>query len=128
MNQEVLMPWFAASAIMFVKYKDGKQNGYPVWENVHLIEATTPEEAEQKAIKRAKEDEGDSSGSFVWNDRPATWMFAGIRKILAVSHPDLNGTQFDGAEVTFSEFEVTTEADLNALVNGEDVRILYCAD
>lgn len=119
------MSWYAASAIMFVKYKDGNQNNYPIWENVHLIEASTPEEAEEKAIKRAKEDEGDSSGSFKWEERPATWVFAGLRKLLTV---DLEGREFDGAEITFSEFEVSTEVDLLALVNGEDVKVLYCAD
>lgn len=56
------------------------------------------------------------------------WHVVLKRKILTVAHPDLEGAQFDGAEVTFSQFEVTTEADLNALVNGEDVRISYCAD
>ena len=122
------MPWYAASAIMFVKFKDGNQDTYPVWENVHLIEATTPEEAEEKAIRRAREEEGDDSGSFTWNKKPATWVFAGLRKLLSVSHPDLDDNELDGAEVTFSEFEVTTEADLDALVNGEDVKVLYCAD
>lgn len=121
------MPWFAASAVMFVKYKDGNQNNYPVWENVHLIQATTPEVAQEKAIRRAKEDEGDDSGSFTWNQRPATWVFAGFRKILAVSHPG-DADELDGAEVTFSEFELSTEAELSALVNGEDVRVLYCED
>jgi len=122
------MPWYAASAIMFVKYKDGNQNNYPIWENVHLVEAATPEEAEKKAIKRAKEDEGDSSGSFKWEERPATWVFAGLRKLLTVSHPNLDEKELDGAEVSFSEYEVSTEADLNSLVNGEDVKVLYCAD
>lgn len=122
------MPWYAASAIMFVKYKDANQDTYPVWENVHLIEATTPEEAEEKAIRRAKENEGDASGSFFWNERPATWVFAGLRKLLTVSLPDSGKNELDGAEVTFSEFVVTTEADLNALVNGEDVQVRYCAD
>jgi hypothetical protein len=113
---------------MYVKFKDGNQDFYPVWENAHLIEANTPEEAEEKAISRAKKDEGDDSNSFTWNQRPATWVFAGLRKILTVSHPDLDEKELDGAEISFSEFEVSTEADLNSLVNGEDVKILYCAD
>lgn len=122
------MSWYAASAIMFVKYKDGNQNRYPIWENVHLIEASTPEEAEEKAIRRAKEDEGDGSGSFKWEERPATWVFAGLRKLLSVSHPDSDENELDGAEITFSEFEAATEADLNSLVSGDDVKVLYCAD
>jgi len=127
MNPEVLMPWYAASAVMFVKYKDGNQNNYPVWENVHLVQATTPEGAQEKAIRRAKEDEGDDSGSFTWNQRPATWVFAGLRKILTVSHTGDSG-ELDGAEITFSEYELASEAELRALVNGEDVRVLYCED
>lgn len=121
------MPWFSASAIMYVRYKDGNQSNYPVWENVHLIQAATPEEAQEKAIRRAKEDEGDDSGSFTWNQRPATWLFAGLRKILTVSHSS-DSDELDGAEITFSEFELETEAELSALVNGGDVRVVYCED
>jgi hypothetical protein len=113
---------------MYVKFKDGNQDSYPVWENVILVEAPTPEEAEEKAIRRAKDVEGDSSDSFAWNQRPATWVFTGLRKLISVSHPDSDEKELDGAEVTFSEFEVTTEAELNSLVNGEDVKVLYCAD
>lgn len=122
------MPWYSASAIMFVQFKDGKQDSYSVWENVHLLQASNREEAEERAIKRAKDDEGDSSGTFMWEERPAVWVFAGLRKLITVSHPDLDDNELDGAEVTFSAFEVETEADLTALVNGEDVNVKYCAD
>jgi hypothetical protein len=121
------MPWYAASAIMLVKFKDGNQDSYPVWENVHLIQAASPEEAEEKATKRAKNDEGDHSGTFTWNERPARWDFAGLRKLVTVSNNDFADKELDGAEVTFSEFEVKTEGDLASLVNGEDVCVMYRA-
>ena len=122
------MAWFAASAIMYLKFKDGIQDVYPVWENVLLIEADSAEEAQEKACRRAKEDEGDSSGTNTWKGRSATWVFAGLRKLLTVAHPDLENQVLDGAEVTFSELEITSQEDFDALVNGEDVRVLYCAD
>jgi hypothetical protein len=122
------MAWFAASAIMYLKFKDGIQDVYPVWENVLLIEADSAEEAQEKACRRAKEDEGDSSGTNTWKDRPSTWVFAGLRKLLTVAHPDYENRVLDTAEVTFSEFEITSQEDFEALVNGEDVRVLYCAD
>jgi len=30
------MSWYAASVIMYTKFKDGKQEKYPIWENVIL--------------------------------------------------------------------------------------------
>ncbi len=29
--------WFAASIVMFVAFKDGQQNTFPVWEDIVLI-------------------------------------------------------------------------------------------
>ena len=122
------MPWYAASAIMYLKFKDGNQDSYPVWENALLIEAMDPEDAEQLACKRAKEDESGSNESLTWKDRPATWNFAGLRKLLIVSHPDDNEKELNGAEVTFSEFEVSNKESFQKLVNGDDVDIRYYSD
>ena len=117
------MAWYAASAIMYVRFKDGPQADYPVWENVLLIEAESAEVAEERATTRARRDQGDSLGSFRWNGRPAEWVFAGVRKILTVSHEakDLG----DGDEITYSEFSVVDEKALRDLVTGREVSVRY---
>ena len=117
------MPWYAASAIMYVRFKDGRQDSYPVWENVLLLEAESDALAEQRAAERARLDEGDSSGSFRWDDRPAEWVFAGVRKILTVSHR--GDTLGHGDELTYSEFSLADEKSLRELVAGGEVSLDY---
>lgn len=51
--------WYAASIIMLVKFKDGNQDKYPVWENVVLIKASSGDEALELAEKRGREEEGE---------------------------------------------------------------------
>jgi hypothetical protein len=125
---EVLMAWFAASAIMFVEFKDGVQDCYPVWENVLLIEAEDGNAAFRLATDRAKEVEGDSRGSFRWDDRPARWVFAGIRKLLTVSHRHAGDELRSGDEVTFTEFLLNDRAALDRLVDGEGVALEYVSE
>jgi Domain of unknown function (DUF4288) len=115
--------WFAASVIMYVQFKDGAQNKYPIWENIILIEATSDKEALEKAEKRGREDEGDSEGSFHWEERPARWVFGGIRKLLKCKDADNRPT--DGTEITYSQMQVATEEAFNKLINGEAVTITY---
>jgi Domain of unknown function (DUF4288) len=80
------MPWFAAHAVMYVKFKDGNQDSYPVWENVFLIDAVDGEEAHARATARARADQGDSNGSMTWEGRAGEWVFAGLHKVLSVDH------------------------------------------
>lgn len=117
--------WYAAHIIMYVRFKDGNQNKYPIWENVLLFNAASSEEAEQKAVIEGKEDEGDDLGSFSWGGRPAEWVFGGIRKIMECKDSDLQPTS--GTEITFSEFEVETKEQLDKLISGDPVHILYDA-
>src|SRR5260370_31501389 len=37
--------WYAAHIVMYVTFKHGSQDHYPVWENIVLVEAPTEEEA-----------------------------------------------------------------------------------
>lgn len=110
---------------MSIKFKDGNQDSYPIWENVFLIEADTPENAGEKAIEIAKTNEGDSENSLTWDDRPATLVFAGLRKLLTVSHPDADEAKLDGAEITFSEFQIDDKESFQRYVDGKDVTIKY---
>jgi hypothetical protein len=117
------MSWYAAHAIMYVKFKDGSQDKYPFWENIILIEAESTDEAFEKAEQRAKEDEGDSRGSFTHEGRPASWVFAGLRRLVSCVEPEEHPKH--GTEVTYSEMEETNEADFERLVNGEPVMVWY---
>ena len=117
------MTWYCAHVIMSVRFKDGNQDTYPVWENVVLIEAPSEKEAWEKAEQRAQRYEGDSEGSFTWGGRPATWVFAGIRKLIMTDY--LGAPPASGTEVTYSEFELATAEDLRKLIDGDSVDVTY---
>ncbi len=117
------MSWYAAHAIMYVKFKEGSQDSYPFWENIILVEADSNDEAALKATKRAKENEGDSKSTFTWSGRPAQWCFAGIRKLITCEDP--NSKPSDGTEITYLEMEVSDEDSFSKLINGEPVEVRY---
>ncbi|HEY2589845.1 MAG TPA: hypothetical protein VGI81_29140 [Tepidisphaeraceae bacterium] len=118
------MPWYAAHAIMYFRFKSGPQDRFSVWENVLLIEAAEGEDPWPKAIERAKQDEGDCKGTLVWDGRPAELRFAGIRKIISVSQLG-DGPLASGDELTYSELLVTDEESLRRLAAGESVNVEY---
>ncbi|MGK7904983.1 MAG: DUF4288 domain-containing protein [Hormoscilla sp.] len=116
------MVWYAAHAIMYVKFKEGEQDKYPVWENVILIKGSSDEEAFERAAKRAKEDEINSD-DFKWEDRPASLAYGGIRKLITCSDPE--EIPDDGTEITYSQIEVDSEESLFRLIEGEPVGVKY---
>jgi hypothetical protein len=115
--------WYAAHIIMFAEFKDGVQDKYPVMENVVLIHAKTEEEAFAKAEAIGKEDEGDSDGTFKWEERPARLVFGGIRKLIECV--DEEQQPADGTEVTYSFIEVANKESLDKIVRGDPVQVLY---
>ncbi len=117
------MNWYAAHAMMYVKFKDGLQDKYPVWENIILIEANDSAEAFAKAETRAKENEGDCDATFTWEGRPATWCLAGIRKLLTCQN--YHERPGNGTEITYLEMEISNHENFLKLLNGESVAILY---
>ena len=118
--------WYAAHLVMVVRFKEEQQDYFPIWENIVLIEAATIEDAEEKATARGKEDEGDSDGSFTWDGEPATWVFAGIRKLTTCV--DSHFQPKHGTEITYTEFLVESEADLHRFVDGEEVKVVISAE
>jgi Domain of unknown function (DUF4288) len=129
------MAWFAAHIISYVEFQDGVQDKYPVWENIVLIEANSAQEASGLAQKIGIEEYDDPDGSegLYWEDRPARWVFAGIRKIIE-SHDTASTTIGRGAsdhspttgtEVSYSQLQVGTREALDALVAGDPVELLY---
>jgi hypothetical protein len=109
---------------MYVRFKDGRQGYYLVWENVLLVEAESEALAKERARERAELDAGDSDGTFRWDGRPAEWVFAGIRKILTVSHRS-GAVPGHGDEIIYSEFRVRDESTLQDLAAGRPVSIEY---
>jgi hypothetical protein len=136
------MAWYAAHIISYVKFKDGIQDSFPLWENVVLIEAGSGEMALEEAKKIGLSDyddteDPDNNGDMTWNERPAYWVFAGIRKLISCNpiasvsvdkNIDRNDPDYrpgHGTEVTYSTMEVGTQEELDKLVRGEPVRVLY---
>ncbi len=117
------MTWYAAHAIMVIKFKNGVQNKYPFWENIFLVKADSVDEAFEKAETRARQDEGDSQGSFTHEGRPASWVFGGLRRLVTCVNSEEQPT--DGTEITYSEMEVSNETDFAKLINGELVTVWY---
>jgi len=117
------MAWYAASVIMFTRFKDGKQDSYPVYENIILIEAMDENEAFEKSKCRGKADEGDFEGTYCYENRPAELVFFGVRKIIACEDSDRQPA--DGTEVSYSEFLVSSNDALEKLIIGDSVEITY---
>ena len=117
------MAWFAAHAVMYLKLKDEPQDNFLVWENVLLVQADTPDQAEERAVARAREDEGDSNGTLTYGDKPATWVFAGLRKVLSVAHRA--DSLRSGDEVTYSEFLLQDLASIQKFARGDDLEVRY---
>ncbi|MDD2814630.1 MAG: DUF4288 domain-containing protein [Thiotrichaceae bacterium] len=88
-----------------------------------LVEANNPKEAYQKAEQHARKEESDSLNTYYYEERAATWVFAGIRKL--VDCEDMNLMPRDGTEVSYSTLEVNREEDLIRLINGEIVTVKY---
>ena len=116
------MPWFSAHIVMAVQLKEEKQDRFPAWENIVLLEAPSEEEAYTKAEKVGRQGEGDDDGTFRWGKQPASWVFAGIRKltecVLAADRPG------DGDEVSYLELQFKTKKDLNRFVSGKSAMVL----
>ena len=113
------MPWFGAHIVMSVKFKDGVQSTFPAWENIYLLEAVDGDRAWKKAEEVGKTLEGDSNGTFMWNERAAEWVFAGVRKVVGISNASGDtGSPGDRNEVTYSTFEFADRAALVEFANG----------
>jgi hypothetical protein len=107
---------------MYLKFVDGIQDEYEVWENIVLFYASTKKEAFEKAKKKGKEDE-DLSGTTTLNGRPTHLVFAGVRKLVSFEDPDSG--PIDGMEVTYSEFRVRTKEDFEKFIKGKSVSVDY---
>lgn len=113
-----IMKWYVAHIVMQVSFKETNQSYFPVWENIHLIQASSDEEAEEKANQIGVKNEGDSEESFFWDEKPAYWKFIGLRKLMLVSTQ--NNRITDGCELSYLQFEFASEKDLINYINGKE--------
>src|SRR5581483_5489081 len=118
--------WYVAHVILYVKFKDGEQDHYPIWENLYLIKASSPKKAWEKADECGRLEERASKGSGLrWAGRPATWVYAGTRKLNECLEDPFEGPFAGKAEVTYSELRVESAKELKKLVKGTPVSITY---
>lgn len=59
-----------------------------------------------------------------WGEQPAEWVFAGIRKLISVSHIDKEEPSH-GDEISYSEYCLKSLSDVNKLVDGDSVELSY---
>jgi hypothetical protein len=102
---------------MYVKRAHNPSGRIPVWENIILIKADSEEMAFAKAQERGKQDEGDEDGTFRWDGEPATWVFAGVRKVTLCE--DSEKQPGDGCEISYTEMEINSEQGLLNLLNNK---------
>lgn len=127
------MTWYAAHIVTYIKFLDGKQDTYPIWENVVLIEANSDDIAFREAERIGKEAYEAPVVDVLSEGRPATWIFAGIRKIIECQDTPVKPLDPAGidarlghaTEATYSKMRVDSEEALTKLVQGEPVTVLY---
>jgi hypothetical protein len=115
--------WYAAHVIMYVQYKEHEQKSFPLWENVILIKADSEEKVFCKAECRARQHEGDDSGTFTRGGKLARWSFAGVRKLTACEDPEERPG--DGTEITHTQMQVKSKEALDKLLKGLPVAVQY---
>jgi len=104
-----------------LRLQDGRHETYRVWENVVLVQADTEDGARAKAEIYGQESEGDDQRTLRWAERPATCVFAGIRKLVRCD----SDTQQpgDGTEITYSEIVVDTLDAVRDLAAGRPLSL-----
>ena len=121
MTGEVSMPWFAAHAIVYFRFQDGRGGAIPVWENVILVEAPDRSSAARVAEETSSAGEGDFNGLGEIGGRRGEVVFAGIRKVELV-HAGEGGPQH-GDEISYVELTAPDMASVEALARGDSVLV-----
>ncbi len=81
-NTDEASRWYAAHILLYSEFLDGIQDYYNVWENIYLISARSVDEAYSKADEIGQlEEKADKDSGHTCDDRPARWLFAGVRRL-----------------------------------------------
>ncbi|WP_250633090.1 DUF4288 domain-containing protein [Pinirhizobacter soli] len=118
--------WYCAHAIFYFKYEG--QESYLLHENIYLIDAADDDLAWSEAERIAKDNEDlNAEGQLHLNDSKAQYLFAGIRKVIAVETDSetSQGRLFSGVEATYSVMEVDSFSEVESLASGEFTNVLY---
>ncbi len=120
--------FFCAHAVFYFKLLHQEQETFLVHENVYLIDAEDAEKATQSALLLAKSNEdANEDGHLELNEQKAAYLFVGLRKVIEVepSAAPVSALGLAGLELTYSEFEVDTMAEVLGLARGDMVDVLY---
>jgi hypothetical protein len=124
------MTWYVASCILAIVVKSGHQKIFPVFEEFFLVTAEDRVAARREAESFGRQAELDDT--LTYEDRPATKMFLGIRKIRSVynAHPlDIDVDQpSHGTELTHSYYELQSLDEAKRLGEGKAVYLEYVDD
>lgn len=124
------MTWFVASIVSVIKYNQGDQAEYPVFEDFYLFSAENQEELDRKIADKMAII--DAAGSCSYNEQPATQKCIGVRKIRSIyNEPPLaidEDPPTDGTELTHSFFLVSSLSDATDLAAGKQVSVTYTDD
>jgi Domain of unknown function (DUF4288) len=121
--------YYLAHVIFWVRYKEGTQDDYPVWENIYLIKAKDSDEAWEKAEREGRNYSSPNEGLIV-DRRSAEWTYGGVRKVIHALYGDFIRVDMDEflddvAELTWNEFTVPDKQSLDKLIAGEPVNVNY---
>jgi hypothetical protein len=110
--------------LVLTVFKDGRQDSFPLYENVLLVEADSPDDARTNGLAVAKDAyEGDSGGTYTHDGRQATAIVVGVRKVIECVNS--KAPPQNGVEVTYSRMYVNTKEELQLLMEGKPVSVLY---
>lgn len=115
--------WYAAHLIMALKFQDGRQDIHPVWENIHIIEADTSDEAYDKADRIGLFEQEADTGKHTYGERPVRWKYAGVRRLAeCIAFED--GPPQSEREVTYLSYFLKDEKSFDRLLSDLSTEII----
>lgn len=125
------MTWYTASVVLAIEFDGQDDSAIPVFENFYLVEADSVASARAKAELLGQE-EAAANQQLTFNDIPARFVFAGIRKIRSIYNllsGDLdNLPPCSGTELSHSYYELSNRHDLKRFCDGGAVNVRYIDD
>ncbi len=114
--------WYAAHILMLIKFQDGRQDIHPVWEQIHIIEADTSDNAYEEADRIGALHEESDSDAHTYGGRPVRWKYGGVRR-LAECVEFFDTAPESGNEVAYLSYFLENESDLDKMLNNQSARI-----
>jgi hypothetical protein len=112
------MTWYAAHIVMQIAVNGRKD--VVAWENIVLVQASTVEEAYDKADEIGREGEGDANGTLMLEGDPARMVYRGTRRLVTLSSPtDNENSPTDGCEISYLQVKLESENALNEFMEGD---------